>query len=66
MIVTKKYFIENKNIWNVFIDLSKNGTFMLKRDYMEYHSDRFVDHSLMFYKNDKLQYRKFQLKLSVR
>lgn len=27
---------------------------MLKRDYMDYHSDRFEDFSLMFYENDKL------------
>ena len=27
---------------------------MLKRDYMDYHSDRFTDFSLMFYEKDKL------------
>ncbi len=27
---------------------------MLKRDYMDYHADRFVDHSLMFYNDDVL------------
>jgi hypothetical protein len=35
--------------------LSKNGTFMLDRNYMDYHSDRFIDHSLIFYdEKDKL------------
>lgn len=28
---------------------SKNGTFLFERTYMDYHSDRFTDHSLMFY-----------------
>ena len=27
---------------------------MLKRGYMDYHSDRFIDNSLMFYEDDKL------------
>ena len=40
--------------WDDFVDNSKNGTFMLKRAYMEYHSDRFTDFSLMFFKEDKL------------
>lgn len=31
---------------------SKNGTFLLKRVYMDYHKDRFRDHSLIFL-NDK-------------
>jgi len=43
-----------KREWDEFIDNSKNGTFMLKRDYMDYHSDRFKDFSLMFYDDEKL------------
>ena len=43
-----------KNIWDDFVENSKNGTFMLKRDYMDYHSDRFKDFSLMIYEEDKL------------
>lgn len=54
MIEIKKYNIEYKSIWDEFINNSKNGTFMLKRDYMDYHSDRFVDCSLMFYEDGKL------------
>ena len=38
--------------WDAFVDKSKNGTFLLKRDYMEYHSDRFKDHSFVFVDND--------------
>lgn len=37
-----------KDNWDAFIDNSKNGTFLFKRDYMDYHSDRFCDHSLIF------------------
>lgn len=40
-----------KREWDEFVDSSKNATFLLKRDYMEYHSDRFKDQSLVF-KND--------------
>lgn len=54
MITVKLYNPENKNVWDEFVDSSKNGTFMLKRGYVEYHSDRFVDFSLMFYEEEKL------------
>jgi hypothetical protein len=33
--------------WDEFVLGSKNGTFLFFRDYMDYHSDRFVDHSLL-------------------
>ena len=33
--------------WNAFIASSRNGTFLLDRGYMDYHRDRFEDHSLM-------------------
>lgn len=48
------YKPENKKAWNNFISTSKNGVFLFNRDYMEYHSDRFVDHSLMFRCNGEL------------
>ena len=48
------YDASKKDIWNGFVRESKNGTFLLERDYMEYHSDRFRDCSLMFYKRGKL------------
>lgn len=43
-----------KNQWDQFISNSKNGTFLFYRDYMEYHSDRFTDFSLMFFKKKRL------------
>lgn len=44
----------NKIEWDQFIDLSKNGSFLFKRDYMDYHSDRFHDFSLLIYRKHKL------------
>ena len=50
-----KYTIEQKNNWNDFVKNSKNSHFFFQRDYMEYHSDRFEDFSLMvFDESDKL------------
>lgn len=40
--------------WNDFIKNSKNGTFLFYRDFMDYHNDRFEDHSLLVLKNEKL------------
>lgn len=50
----RKYSADYRNEWNQFVDESKNGTFLFKREYMEYHSDRFIDHSMMIYKDGKL------------
>lgn len=35
------------NEWNDFAVKAKNSTFQFNRSYMDYHSDRFTDHSLM-------------------
>jgi hypothetical protein len=43
-----------KTQWDSFVCGSKNGVFLFNRDYMEYHSDRFADHSLMFYSSHAL------------
>lgn len=47
--IIKRYSSNDSAVWNQFIDNSKNGIFMFNRNYMDYHSDRFKDHSLMFY-----------------
>lgn len=46
--------IDNKFEWDNFIRQAKNSHFMFYRDYMDYHSDRFVDASLMIYDQSKL------------
>ena len=49
-----RYKSENEAIWNSFVSNSKNGTFLFNRGYMDYHRDRFNDHSLMIFKDSKL------------
>ncbi len=49
-----RYDAEHKEEWDRFVTDSRNGTFLLIRDYMDYHSDRFTDHSLLFYKGGHL------------
>ena len=45
----KKYTAEDRQTWDEFVERSVNGTFLFKRNYMEYHADRFTDHSLLFF-----------------
>ena len=49
----ERYRAEKADIWNAFVKDAKNPLFMHNRNYMDYHSDRFSDHSLMFYDEDK-------------
>ena len=44
-----KYTSEHYQMWNNFVANSKNATFLFQRDFMEYHSDRFEDFSLMVF-----------------
>jgi hypothetical protein len=54
MISIERYARERETAWNDFISRSKNGTFLIHRHYMDYHSDRFTDHSLMIYDDGAL------------
>lgn len=45
----EKYTNEFKNLWNEFVKNAKNSNFFFQRDYMEYHSDRFEDFSLVVF-----------------
>jgi hypothetical protein len=45
------YKPELRKTWDDFVSNSKNGVFFFERNYMEYHADRFADHSLLFFKN---------------
>ena len=40
--------------WNHFVYGAKNSTFMHLREYMDYHSSRFTDNSLIAYQNNKI------------
>ncbi len=41
--------------WDDFVGASRNGTFLLRRGFMDYHADRFCDHSLLFFKDGRLR-----------
>ena len=41
-----------KPVWDEFVSRSKNGTFLFLRGYLDYHRDRFEDHSLLI-RDDK-------------
>lgn len=43
-----------KQEWDDFVARSRNGTFLMRRDYMDYHSHLFADHSLMAYRYGRL------------
>jgi DNA-binding response OmpR family regulator/acetyltransferase-like isoleucine patch superfamily enzyme len=50
----ERYTASRRGEWNRFVSAAKNATFLFSRDYMEYHSDRFADHSVMVFDNDAL------------
>ena len=54
MFEIRRYTPEHVDEWNQFVAESKNGVFLFDRRYMDYHSDRFYDHSLMFYLDGRL------------
>ena len=54
MISIIRYTHEKKKEWDDFVNISKNGTFLFFRNYMDYHSDRFTDHSLLIYRKEQL------------
>ncbi len=43
----ERYSHDLQNDWNDAVKASRNGTFIHLRAYMDYHSDRFADHSLI-------------------
>lgn len=49
-----RYESSKKRDWDGFVERSRNATFLFKRDYMDYHADRFEDCSWMAYKGTKL------------
>lgn len=49
-----RYDPSMKEEWDSFITESRNATFLFQRDYMDYHSHLFTDHSLLAYRNGHL------------
>lgn len=54
MLSVERYSEEHKSLWDSFIGESKNQSFLFRRDFMDYHADRFTDYSLMIYDENKL------------
>lgn len=51
--LVRRYNSNDFSIWNTFVSSAKNATFLFQRDFMEYHSNRFEDYSLLVF--DKTQ-----------
>ena len=51
-ISVRLYTSEDKLAWDALVSQSNNATFLFFRDFMDYHKDRFDDHSLMILKNE--------------
>ena len=54
MIAVSRYSAGDRAEWDRFVDEARNATFLFRRDYMEYHADRFRDHSLLFRDGERL------------
>lgn len=54
MFEINKYTPTDCAVWDRFVKSSRNGTFLFERAYMDYHSDRFADFSLLVYRKNKL------------
>jgi hypothetical protein len=46
-LVVRAYTPNDETRWDEFVGGSKNGTFLFRRNFMEYHSDRFTDASTL-------------------
>jgi len=49
--ILRRYTAADRAAWDTFVRTSKNGWFMFERGYMDYHADRFTDHSLLVYED---------------
>ncbi len=50
----RRYTKADAALWNDFVRTAKNATFLFDRDFMDYHSDRFTDFSVLIFKDDTL------------
>ena len=53
-VTVRRYSPEYRDAWNAFASSSAQPHFLFDRNYMDYHADRFVDESLMFYQDNNL------------
>ena len=58
-VVENKYKIEkftspNSKNWDCLISAARNGSFLFFRDYMDYHSTRFIDESVLVFSGQRV------------
>lgn len=53
MISVRSYSAQDEAAWNAIVLQSRTGNFLHLRSYMDYHSDRFVDQSLIVLQDDQ-------------
>ena len=53
-VAVRRYEPRDADGWNAFAARSRSGHFLFQRGYMDYHADRFEDHSLMAFDGDRL------------
>lgn len=53
MIETVPYEPSLREAWDTLVDHARNGHFLFRRDYLEYHADRFPDASYLFRENGR-------------
>lgn len=50
----RTYTSSDFDLWNTFVAKAKNATFLFHRNFMDYHSDRLYDHSLLVFDEKSL------------
>ena len=54
MVRIERFRPQHLDDWDAFVDRSRNGTFLIKRKFMDYHSARFEDHSIVVLLDDRV------------
>jgi hypothetical protein len=54
-LTVERYTDARKPEWDKFVGSGRNATFLFYRDYIEYHGDRFTDHSMMVFRGHALE-----------
>ena len=54
MIEIKQYNLDDAAKWNELVTISKQGTFLFNRNYMDYHADRFADCSFLIMEKGRI------------
>jgi Acetyltransferase (GNAT) domain len=53
-VLVERYSAARNAEWNAFVASARNGVFLFDRGYMEYHAERFTDHSLLFLEEGRI------------